>query len=191
MNSHALEHLISQTAALMERHQRLCSQLQHQQAQLAQALQDAAAALPGAVQDSARAATQQLAREGSTVLRTSLQAGTDAYARQMREATEQLGQRRLLLDNELNRLQLASRALLWKCFGTAVVGVAVLLAATVWLGSHYQAELERNQLEVQLLRAINRADVTLCGKEQLCANVDLRTPGQGEHRRYRVVRPRQ
>lgn len=52
-----------------------------------------------------------------------------------------------------------------------------------------RAEVERHRIEAALLRAYNRADVTLCG-ERLCANIDERGARFGERGQYRPVEAR-
>ena len=71
-----------------------------------------------------------------------------------------------------------------------VVGLILLLALAVGAGGlwYLQREVRRNQVEVELLRAYNRADVVLCHDGRLCARLEPdEAGGSGE---YRVVAPR-
>ncbi|KAB8189294.1 hypothetical protein [Marilutibacter maris] len=73
---------------------------------------------------------------------------------------------------------------------TVAVGLVLLLAAAVAAGGlwYLQREISRNQVELELLRAYNRADVVLCQDGRLCARLEQDgTGGDGE---YRVVAPR-
>lgn len=66
----------------------------------------------------------------------------------------------------------------------------VALGAGAWLSNHYYDEIRRNQISVELLRAYDAADVTLCGGK-LCANVDMSAKGVGNKRQYKPVRARE
>ena len=49
---------------------------------------------------------------------------------------------------------------------------------------HYTKVIEDNQITADLMRAFNRADVVLCEKNQLCANVDTKGKRYGDHKQY-------
>ncbi|SFW75699.1 hypothetical protein SAMN02800691_3575 [Luteibacter sp. UNCMF366Tsu5.1] len=70
----------------------------------------------------------------------------------------------------------------------SVLGI-VLLGAAVWLSAHYMRVIEQNQLSADLLKAYNRADVTLCDG-RLCARVDTKGKRWGEKGEYMPVQPR-
>ncbi|MCF7222579.1 hypothetical protein [Marilutibacter chinensis] len=70
------------------------------------------------------------------------------------------------------------------------VGLILLLALAVGAGGlwYMQREASRNQVEIELLRAYNRADVVLCHDGRLCARLEPDAAGgDGE---YRLVAPR-
>lgn len=190
MDERELEDLISKTALLMERYQRMCTEMAEQQSRLSAALNGLTQALPGQFRASADCAIAGLTRDGTAAVKQALLAPVGAYEQQLATSAKSVSRSTEALTAEVKRLQLASRGVLWKSVATAVAAVAILLGGAKWLGSQYRAEIERNQVEAQLLRAYNRADVVLCGKEQLCANVDTRASGVGENGRYRPVRPR-
>ena len=190
MDERELEDLISRTALLMERYQRMCAEMAGQQSRLSAALNGLAQALPGQFRASADSAIAGLTREGAAVVKHALLAPVGAYEQQLAASATRLGHSAEALAAEVTRLKLASRGVIWKSAATAAAAMAILLGGATWLGGRYRAEIERNQVEAQLLRAYNRADVVLCGKEQLCANVHTRGSGVGENGRYRPVRPR-
>lgn len=190
MDERELEDLISKTALLMERYQRICTELGQQQSQLSAALNGLAQSLPAQFRASADAAVAGLSRDGTTAVKQALLAPVSAYEQQLAASAKGVGRSTEALAAEVKRLQFVSRSVVWKSVATAVAAVAILLGGAVWLGAGYKSEIERNQVEAQLLRAYNGADVVLCGKEQLCANVDPRGKGLGEDGRYRQIRPR-
>lgn len=190
MTQSELDQLISKTALLMERHRRLCGEMGQQQAQLSAALNAMAQSLPAQFRASAEATVAGLGREGAAAVKQALQTQLGAYEQQLACSAQSVGRSSEALAAELRRLQLASRGLLWKSLTVAVAAVGVLLAGAIWLDGRYRDEIERNQVEAGLLRAYGTADVVLCGKEQLCANVDVRARGLGDNGRYRPVRPR-
>lgn len=190
MDERELEGLISRTALLMERYQRICTELGQQQSQLSAALNGLAQSLPEQFRASADAAVAGLSRESTQVVKQALLAPVGAYEQQLAASANKVGRSSDALAAEVKRLQMASRGVLWKSIIVAVASVAILLGGAAWLGARYTSEIERSQIETQLLRAYNRADVVLCGKEQLCANVDARGKGLGEDGRYRQIRPR-
>ncbi|WP_406235012.1 relaxation protein [Isoptericola jiangsuensis] len=190
MDERELEDLISKTALLMERYQRICTELGQQQSQLSAALNGLAQSLPAQFRASADAAVAGLSRDSTMAVKQALLAPVGAYEQQLAASAKGVGRSTEALAAEIKRLQLASRGVVWKSVATAVTAVAILLGGAAWLGGQYRAEIARNQVEAALLRAYNRADVVLCGKEQLCANVDTRSKGIGEDGRYRQIRPR-
>ena len=77
----------------------------------------------------------------------------------------------------------------WQCVAIAsLLGVA-LVGGAVWLSTHYMRVIERNRLSADLLKAYNRADVTLCDGS-LCARVDTKGKRWGEKGEYMPVRAR-
>lgn len=190
MTQSELDQLISKTALLMERHQRLCGEMSQQQTRLTAALDAMAQSLPAQFRASADATVAGLGREGAAAVKQALQTQLGAYEQQLACSAQAVGQSSQALSAELRRLQLASRGMLWQSLTIAVAAVGVLLIGVLWLDGRYRDEIERNQVEAALLRAYGTADVVLCEKGQLCANVDVRARGLGENGRYRPVRPR-
>jgi len=190
MDERELEDLISKTALLMERYQRICAEMAQQQSHLSAALNGLTQSLPQQFRRSADNAIAGLTREGSAAVKHALLAPLGAYEQQLTASAEYVGRSTDALAAEVKRLQLTSRGVLWKSVTIALASGTTLLAGAVWLGDRYTTEIKRNQVEAQLLRAYNRADVVLCGEEQLCANVDTRGSGVGDNGRYRPVRPR-
>lgn len=189
MTESELEKLISTTALLMERHQRLCTELGAQQLQLSVALEAVVQSLPAQFQASTDATVAGLGRDSVALIERALQAQLGAYKQQLAASAHTVGQRSEALAIELRLLQRTTRGMLWQSLMMAMAAVAILLGGAVWLDGRYRDEIERNRVEAGLLRAYGTADVVLCGKQQLCANVDTRR-GIGENGRYHPVRPR-
>lgn len=190
MHKSELDELVKSTALLMERYQHLCKQMGQQQAQQAGAINAVVKSLPGQLRSSIDATLAGASREGADAMKQTMQAAVNDYEQRLAASGESLGRNVSTLVTEIERLRRASRGVLLKSLGLVVAATVLLVAGTIWLGGRYRAEIERNQIQAELLRAYNRADVVLCGKEQLCANVDMRGSGTGEKGRYRRVRPR-
>jgi hypothetical protein len=60
----------------------------------------------------------------------------------------------------------------------------LLLAGGVWLSMHYAKIIEDNQLTAELMTTYNHADLVMCEKNQLCANVDTKAKHYGDRRQY-------
>jgi len=190
MNEKELGELISKTAVLMEQYQRMCAQMEQQQKQMAAVLEGLAQEIPAMLGDSVQSALQPLASDASQSVRSALQEPLKQHEHQMGRATRELSGSAQSLADELQLYRWMSRGVLWKAAATVVASLGILVAGAAWLGGHYRQQISQNQLEAELLQAYNRADVVLCGKGRLCANVDTRGRGFGTEGQYREVRPR-
>ena len=72
----------------------------------------------------------------------------------------------------------------------AAVGLVLLLSVAIGAGGlwYLQREIASSQVELELLRAYNRADVVLCEDGRLCARFE--SGGTDDSREYRLVAPR-
>lgn len=77
----------------------------------------------------------------------------------------------------------------WSAPLALVVGSVLAVGAAGYAVVSSREQVARHRIEAALLRAYNRADVTLCG-ERLCANVEPGGERYGAQRQYRPVRPR-
>ena len=77
----------------------------------------------------------------------------------------------------------------WQCVAIVSLLGVVLVGGAVWLSTHYIRVIDQNRLSADLLKAYNRADVTLCDGS-LCARVDTKGRRWGEKGEYMPVRAR-
>lgn len=89
------------------------------------------------------------------------------------------------------RQNLAKARATWVWTGGAALLVGSLLAAggATYAVVQSRAELQKNRADTALLKAINMADVTLCG-DRLCANIDAKGSDKRGDGPYRPVRMR-
>ena len=182
--------IVSKTAALMEQFERRCDAIEQRQQTLTAELQQLVQQVPEMVRESA---DQTLSRVPEALLgqvRSGLEKPVDAYEKRLRDAGGLLHNGSQALASQLQRVERLHRQLMWKVLGTTLGSLLLLLAGGTWLSWQYRNDIRRNQVTAELLRAYNRADVTLCDG-RLCANVDMQdTAAYGEQKQYRPVRPR-
>lgn len=77
----------------------------------------------------------------------------------------------------------------WQFVGVMGALAVVLVGGAVWLNMHYLGVIKDNKQSADMVRAINRADVTLCDGT-LCARVDTKARRWGEKGEYTPIRPR-
>jgi len=97
-----------------------------------------------------------------------------------------------VLDHQQQRIEAALRPKIvraWQFVGITAVVVILMVGGAIGLSSHYLGVIKENKLSAEMLKAINRADVTLCDGN-LCAQVDKKAKRWGEKGEYLPVRPR-
>jgi len=109
LDERELEDLISKTALLMERYQRMCTDMAQQQSQLSAALNGLAQSLPAQFKASADAAVAGVSRDSTTAVKQALLAPVSAYEQQLAVSAKGVGRSTEALAAEIKRLQLASR----------------------------------------------------------------------------------
>ena len=111
-----------------------------------------------------------------------LNAQLAATTRMAQQAAEGLAQERRNLAKARTTLVLA---------GSAALLVGSLLAAggATYAVAQSRTELQKNRVDATLLKAINMADVTLCG-DRLCAHIDRAAALKGVDGPYQPVRMR-
>ncbi|HYP84123.1 hypothetical protein [Variovorax sp.] len=171
--------LASRMAAMVVMFDRRC---EHTGKELEKLAQD----VPAAVRQSADEQLQRLSREIEARVRRGLEHPTADYEQRLHRAGEQLERASLTIAAQLQRAESLHRHLVWKVASTVVASLVLLFAGGAWLSAHYFREISRHQISAELLRAYDRADVTLCGG-QLCARVNAKDKRFGE---YLPVRPR-
>ncbi|MDR1075905.1 MAG: relaxation protein [Xanthomonadaceae bacterium] len=189
MNSEDIDRLLGKASMLMERFQRQCDHIGQQQQQLVRQLQQTTQTIPDTVQQSTRNLMLHLPETVTTQVQRGLDQPIDAFSRRLHQAGGQVGQNTQALTAQLQQLQRLYRQLSWKIIAVVFGALALLLAGGGWLMGQYRADIATHQIQADLLRAYNQADVVLCGR-QLCANVDMRGTGAGDHQQYRMVLPR-
>ena len=189
MDQAQLIDVIQKTAALMEQFERRSRELEHQQQALSQQLQQLTQLLPGTVRQSADASLQRLPTAVMQQIETALGQAMSGYEQRLRDSGQLLQTGAEVVAAQVRRTEKLSRTVAWKALGSVIAAVAILLAGSLFLASHYRKQIRDNQIRADLLRAYNQADVTLCG-ERLCANVDVTAKGSGPQQQYRPVQPR-
>lgn len=77
----------------------------------------------------------------------------------------------------------------WQFVGAMGALVLILVGGAVGVNYHYLGVIQDNKQSAELVRAINRADVTLCG-DVLCARVDGKAGRRGDKSEYQLIKPR-
>lgn len=101
----------------------------------------------------------------------------------MNWATKALSEQRLTL----SRIQ---QSLIYVGLASLIIGCLLALGGTWLWAKHYRDEVARLQPEADFLRALNRADVTVCPDGRLCANVETKGKRHGDRKQYQLVKPR-
>ncbi len=189
MQQDELMALISKTAVLMEQFERRCQDIERQQRQVYEQLQYLAQQVPGVVRQSADDSLRSLPGAVMGKLESGLEQPVDAYEKRLQQAGSLLQSGSQALAAQLKRMETLHRHLVWKVVGAAMASVLLVLAGGGWLLWQYRADIDKNRISAELLRAYNQADVVLCGG-RLCAHVDPKSKPFGEDKRYRPVEPR-
>lgn len=182
MHSHDTANLVASAAALMERFERRSQQIEHE-------LQQLARQIPTVIRQATDVEMQRLPAAVMGKIEPGMQRSVTDYEQRLQVAGQQLQQASHALSNQIQRLQMLHRQLIWKVAGITLGSLALILLAGGWLSSHYYDEIRRYQLSADLLKAYNAADVTLCDGK-LCANVDAKGRKFGEQGQYRPVHDR-
>jgi len=182
--------LVSKTSDLMERFQRTCDTIAQAQQEQTRQLQWITKQLPGVVQQTAKDSLDHLPGLVMGKVQDGLERPVHDYQQRLLHAGSEIEKRFQTLADQISRLERLHRLLIWKVVGVTAMCFLLLLGGGIWLSMHYTRVIQDNQLNAQLLQAYNAADVTLCGKNQLCAKVDIKGQHYGEHGEYVHVMPR-
>ncbi|UPG89749.1 relaxation protein [Luteibacter aegosomaticola] len=181
--------LVSSTALLMEQFERRCSMIERRLDQTWQALEGLTSHVPTAVQRSADGVLREIPLQIIDRVREGIDRPVGEYELRLQNASSSAMEATRLVADQMTRMEKLHRHLVWKVVGVVGGAVALLLVAAIWLSSHYMDVIKQNQLSAELLKAYNKADVTLCGG-QLCANVDIKGTKAGDKGQYLPVNPR-
>ncbi|WP_122101298.1 relaxation protein [Solilutibacter pythonis] len=183
--------MIAKTASLMEQFERRCAKIEQDQQVLTQRLAAMAEHIPGIVRQSADTHLQRISSNIAGSAREGLQQAVSGYEQGLNQSGAALKNQAATLNTELKRLEALHRHLILKVAAILTFGLGLLIMGTLYLSTHYRSVIEQNQVSAELLRAYNRADVTLCG-DTLCANIDPKAKPYGSGKKtYHPVKPRQ
>jgi hypothetical protein len=182
--------LIDKTATLMAQYERRGADIDARLQALGELLQGVTQQLPLVVRASTSDLLQTLADDATNKVREGLDRPMDDYRQGLDTARREVENASRSLAGQISQLQRMHRQLIWKTMIAVVIALALLLGGGMWLSIHYTQVIRNNQLSADLLKAYNSADVTLCGAEGLCANVNTRGARYGDQRQYLPVNPR-
>ncbi len=190
MNQDELTSLIDKTATLMAQYERRGAAIDSRLQALNDTLQGMVEQLPVVVRTSADDVLQTLPHQMGTLMKDGRGRAMGGYRQRLDAAGHDVEKASHALATQISQLQRLHRQIVWKAMAAVVLALVLLLSGGAWLSLHYTRVILENQLSAELLKAYNRADVTLCGSGNLCANVDSRAPRRGERRQYLLVNPR-
>ena len=190
MQQHELTALIEQTAVLMTQYERRGAGIDMRLQTLGDGLEGLTERLPAVVAAAANSSLHTLPAELISVMRERMDQAADDYRTALHAASHEAARAAQVLAGQISQMRRLHRLLVWKVLVASALALLLLLAGSAWLSLHYARVLRDQQLAADLMRAYNSADVTLCGRAVLCANVDTRGQRYGERRQYLPVRPR-
>jgi hypothetical protein len=176
---------MAQAAMLAERLSRVSEAMDARQRQTAEQQQRMVQAMPDVLRQSADQALGQLTAQAAQAVRQGLNEPIASVSQQAAEHHKNMRASTSAMTQTQNSLAATINKLLW--LTTALFATLLLIsAAGSYLIWHYKQIVAQYQIEADLLRAYNQADVRLCG-DQLCARVDRSDKRYGE---YLPVKPR-
>jgi hypothetical protein len=190
MQEDELTVLISKTAALMEQFERRCDEIDERLLTSSEELQKLTQQLPAAVKQSAHDSMQALPSQISSQVQLGLSRPVADYQQQLDKAGHDIAHASHALAQQIKHLKNLQRLLIWKVIGVTAICFFLLLGGGIWLSMHYSKVIEENQLTADLMKTYNNADLVMCAKGQLCANVDRKGRHYGDHGQYVPVMPR-
>lgn len=189
MDQQQLTELISATSALMEQFQRNCVEIEQQQRDLSRQLHSLSQHLPATVRQSADATLGSLPGALMGKLQNGLEQPVNDYQKRLSQAGALLGDGSQALAQQLQRMEGLHKSLIWKTSAALIGCLALLLVGGAWLTAHYVDVIRDHQIDADKLKALNNADVMLCG-DRLCANIDRKAKGYGDRSQYAPVKQR-
>lgn len=183
MQEEELSELISKTAALMEQFERRCDGIERRLLASSDSLQVMTQQLPDVMQRAAESSMQTLPGEVVNQVRHGLAKPVADYHQRLDKAGSDIANVAQSLGTQITHMRRLHRLLLWKVVGVTATSF-LLLVGGMGLSMHYARIIAENQITADLMRSFNRADVVLCEKNQLCANVDTKGKRYGDHRQY-------
>lgn len=168
-----------QVAAMLERLLRMSDSMEARHRQATEQQQRTVQLLPGVLREAAEQTLGHIATDAASTTRMAL-VGPVAEAAQraaeherlMRASTDAMVQTQRRLAGVVHKA-------LWVVTGVLAILVPVV-ALGGYLGWHYRQVIAQYQIEADVLRAYNQADVRLCGG-RLCARVDRADRRYGDY----------
>ncbi len=190
MQEDDLSVLISKTAALMEQFERRCDDIDQRLLASSQHLERLTQQLPVIVRQSADDSLHALPAQVLGRVQEGLSRPVADYQQRLDKAGSEVGSVSHALALQIKRMESLQKLLIWKVVSVTAVCLLLLLAGGVWLSMHYTKVIEENQLTADLMRTYNNADLVMCDKGRLCANVNPKGERYGDHKQYVPVMSR-
>lgn len=185
-----LNALIDKTATLMVQYERRGAVVEARLRALDETLKSLAGRLPEVVRVAADDIVRSVPAELAEGAAHGLERPLGEYRAQLQSAGDEVTRSAQSLAAQIARLRGAHRLLVWEACGALAVALALLLGGGAWLAAHYAGVVRANQVSAEVMQAYNRADVVLCGKGELCANVDAKRSRYGAEGQYLRVKRR-
>jgi hypothetical protein len=176
---------VAHVSHLMERFSRESEALRKSNLRAVDALQRTTGAVPGLLQEAARQTLSDLTTDTTRAVQQGLNRPLDDFSRQVIENIHRIDGATRVLAHSQQQIAMVIGKLKWLVAGVLSTILLVMLVGggLLW---HYRNVIADNQIQADLMRAYNQADVTLCGG-QLCARVDRADKRYGD---YLLVKPR-
>ncbi|MGO1072735.1 hypothetical protein [Lysobacter sp. CA199] len=185
MQSQELKEVIVQAAGLLEYFKREAEASGQTSREAAERLAQAAELGPRLLRQAADEAFAQVSGNATRAVRDGVQAPLETFERRMLDNDKRIAAATNEFSKAAGRLDALQRRLLLAA-GFSALAIALAIAATTVVLWQMKQEIRRNQISVELLRAYNKADVTLC-EGRLCARIDPKAKPYGD---YLPVAPR-
>ncbi len=189
MEADDLKHLALRLAALAERLDQRSEAAGQRIDQAAGAMERGAQQLAAGTANFTRDVSQALRQQAGEIIGSGLAKPMEHFDQQLRSAAQAATAAAQGLERERHALHRERRSWLWLGGGALLIGSLLAVGASVYAVRNARAQVERQQVEANLLRALNQADVTLCG-DVLCANTDEAAQRHGDRKQYRPIKPR-
>ncbi|MFC3651024.1 hypothetical protein ACFONN_05675 [Dyella humi] len=174
-----------QAAGIMERMARLNQELSQSNLRAADLLERTANATPSILQNAAQQTLGQFTSDIAKAVHNGLNQPLGDFNRHVTDSVNHINSITHGMMQSQEQMTAIIRKLRW-----LVIGVLATMLLAIVAGSslfwHYRNVIADNQIEADLMRAYNQADVRLCDG-RLCARVDRADKRYGD---YVIVKPR-
>ncbi|MEZ2418082.1 hypothetical protein [Luteibacter sp. RCC_6_2] len=168
-----------QVAMMVERLSRMSESMDTRHRQATEQQERTVQALPGIMRQAADVSLGAISADATRTMRTGLNGPLSEVAREaaehqrlMQASTDAMVRIQRKLAGFVNKAT-------WLVVGVLATLLIVLVVGS-YLGWHYKQVIAQQQIEADLLRAYNQADVRLCGR-QLCARVGRADKRYGDY----------